>query len=312
MTFRSIKMISILLATCLSTSVLAEKHYGGQSMVAPLKTVLVKRPDISYQVSDPQKWHYTAIPNVLIAQQEHDNFVKILTDHDVEVVYHDDYLASLADSIYVHDPAIITDEGAIILRMGKELRLGEEDAIEKKLHRLGIPTFYKLQPPATAEGGDTLWLDEKTLAVGRSFRTNQAAIDQLTVALAPIGVSVMSVPLPFDQGKEACLHLQSLISFVDNDVAVVYKKLLPVAFVEALQERNIKMVDVSDEEYATMGPNILAIAPKKVVTIQGNDKLKADLEQLGIEVFTYKGDEVSLRAEGGATCLTRPLLRSVG
>lgn len=285
--------------------------YGGHSMVAPLKSVIVKRPDSSFAVDDTKQWHYVSTPHVAVAQQEHDALVQVLKNSGVEIIYHNDYYPELADSIYVHDPAIMTDFGAIILRMGKSLRRGEEQAIAEKFKQINVPIFYHLQAPATAEGGDILWLDEKTLAVGRSFRTNQAAIDQLKHKLKTKGIEVLSVALPYDQGREACLHLQSLISMIDNDLAVVYKKFLPVSFIEELEKRHITMLNVDDDEYLTMGPNILAIAPKKVLTIAGNPKIQSLLQQHGVQVHTYKGDELSLKAEGGATCLTRPVYRAV-
>lgn len=283
--------------------------YGSQSMVAPLLKVLVKRPDQAFAVDDPQKWHYTSTPNLAKAQQEHDAFVKILTDHGAEVFYHDEFLPDLADAIFVHDPVIVTNAGAVILRMGKPLRQGEEEAIERKLHALGIPTLFKLSGHATAEGGDMLWLDEKTLAIGHGFRTNREGIEQMKKGLAEVGITVIKVDLPYWEGAESCLHLQSLISLVDEKVALVYLPLLPVSFVQYLKKEGFQLVEVPEKEFLTMGPNVLAIAPGICLTIEGNPITKQRLEAMNIQVFTYKGDEISLKAEGGATCLTRPLLR---
>jgi dimethylargininase len=283
--------------------------FGSQSMVAPLKKVLVRRPDTSFAVTDLQKWHYTAAPDLKTAQQEHDNFVDILKKEGVEVLYHAALMPEHADAIFVHDPVLVTSKGAIILRMGKVLRRGEEDAIQAALDKLGIPTLYKLHGDATAEGGDTLWLDETTLAIGRGFRTNDEGIRQIKEAVAPLGVTVMVVDLPYDQGPEACLHLQSLISLVDHKIALVYKKFLPVFFVNYLEKNGFALIEVPEKEYMTMGPNVLSIAPKICLTIEGNPETKRRLEAAGCTVYTYTGNEISLKAEGGATCLTRPLLR---
>lgn len=283
--------------------------YGSQSMTDPLLKVLVKRPDVAFAVEDPVKWHYTATPDLTIAQQEHDAFVEVMKNEGVEVFYHDTVYPELADAIYVHDPVVITDAGSVILRMGKELRRGEEDAIERKLQELGIPTLFKLTGDATAEGGDTLWVDKNTFAVGRSFRTNQEGFEQLKAGLAQIGVETIQVELPYWEGKESCLHLQSLISLIDEKVALVYPHYLPVSFVELLKERGFTLIEVPDEEFMTMGPNVLTISPGVCLTIEGNPITKQRLEEAGATVYTYKGSELSLRAEGGATCLTRPLLR---
>lgn len=285
--------------------------FGGQSMVGDLKTVLVRKPSAAFGAADPARWNYTAAPNLEKALVEHEHLVNILRQEGVDAVYHDSTLNTHADAMFVHDPAIVTDFGAIILKMGKDLRNGEEAAMKETFQKMGVPIFSELTGNAKAEGGDTLWLDSKTLIVGRGFRTNQAGIDQLRNALAPKGVDVIAFDLPCDQGKQACLHLQSLISLVDYKKALVYLKFFPVAFLELLEERNFSLIEVPDDEYPSMGSNVLAIKPKVCLTLQGNTKTKERLEHAGCRVHTYVGNEISLKAEGGATCLTRPVWRSV-
>lgn len=285
------------------------RHYGGQSMVTPLQMVLVRRPDEAFGSADPLLWHYADQPYLPLAQQEHDAFVNTLLGSGVEVAYHDVLLPDHADAIFVHDPVLMTDRGAVILRMGKRLREGEEDAMVEALQRLGVPIHYRLSGEATAEGGDLLWLDEGTLCVGLGFRTNQAGYDQLGEALAGSGVTLVPVHLPYFEGPEACLHLMSLISLVDTDLAVIYRPLLPVPFYQMLIARGIELIDVNDEEFATMGTNVLALGPRNCVMLDHNHETRAALEAAGCRVATYRGDEMSLKAEGGATCLTRPILR---
>ncbi len=286
------------------------KYYGSQSMVAPLKHVLVRRPDSAFAVDDPQKWHYAARPNLTVAQREHDAFVEILRQASVRVSYHDEPLPTHADAIFVHDPVLISKQGAIILKMGKALRQGEEAAIAAQMEKLEIPIHYVLHSDARAEGGDLMWIDEQTLAVGQGFRTNAEGLRQLEEAFSGTGVTLIPVPLPYYQGPEACLHLMSFISMVAEDLAVIYPPLMPIPFYEFLQERGIQFVEVPDAEFATMGPNVLAVAPRQCVMLAGNPITQQRLEAAGCQVWTYQGDEISLKAEGGATCLTRPLLRT--
>ncbi|MBN8827445.1 MAG: amidinotransferase [Sphingobacteriia bacterium] len=290
---------------------IADTTYGGQTMVGSLKKVLVRKPDLSFGNVDSVKWHYTSKPILDEAIKEHNDFVEILKSEGVEVIYHNQILENHADAIFVHDPAVITDYGAIILRMGKELRRGEEEAMKKKFIELNIPILYELKGTATAEGGDILWLDDKTLAIGRGFRTNQEGINQIKDAVKPYGIEVVQIELPYDQGKEACLHLQSLISLIDHKKALVYSKLLPVSFIEILEQKGFELIEVPEEEFAKMGPNVLAIKPNVCLTIEGNVITKARLEQAGCKVHIYKGNEISKKAEGGATCLTRPILREM-
>lgn len=283
--------------------------YGSQSMVTPLRTVLLRRPDAAFGRANPARWHYTARPYLAKALREHDALAAIIrNESDAEVLYHETPLPDHADAIFVHDPILVTDQGAVLLRMGKSLRQGEPEAFEPTLEKIGIPLHYRLRGEALAEGGDLLWVDQDTLAVGQGFRTNAEGLRQLREALPQ--VKVMPVPLPYHHGPEACLHLMSLISLVDHDLAVIYPPLLPVPFYRFLSGRGYQFVEVPEAEFASMGTNVLALAPRRGLMLQGNPITKSRLEAAGCTVFTYQGDEISLKAEGGASCLTRPVYRA--
>ena len=286
------------------------KEYGSQNMFTPLRKVLVKRPDAAFAVDDPVAWHYTGRPDLAVAQQEHDGLVALLSQAGAEVFYHDELQPEHADAIYAFDPALVTDHGAIMLSMGKPQRRGEEEVMARRFESLGVPILYTLHGEARAEGGDLLWLDHETLAAGLGFRTNAKGLHQLREALTDIGVTVISVDLPYYTGPEACLHLLSLISIVDHDLAVVYPPLLSVPFWQELQRRNFRLIVVPDEEFMTMGTNVLALAPGKCLMLEGNPITQQRLEKAGCTVVTYRGNEISLKAEGGPTCLTRPILRA--
>lgn len=285
------------------------RSYGSQSMIAPLRKVLVKRPGEAFSGADPAQWHYTARPDLAAARQEHDALVQRLREAGAEVFYHDEPQPGRADALYVYDPAIVTDRGAIILKLGKALRQGEEAPMARRLEALGVPEYYALHGEARAEGGDLLWLDHDTLAVGLGFRTNAEGLRQLQEAMAGLGVRVLPVELPYHTGPRACLHLLSLISLVDEGLAVVYPPLLSVPFWQELQARAFRTVEVPPEEFKTMGTNVLALAPGHCLMLEGNPVTQARLEAAGCQVWTYRGDEISHKAEGGPTCLTRPILR---
>jgi dimethylargininase len=285
------------------------QRYGSQSMIAPLRTVLVKRPDEAFAVNDPAAWHYTARPDLALAQQEHDALVALLRQSGAEVIYHDEHQPEHADAIFTFDPALVTDHGAIILSMGKPQRRGEEAVMARRFETLDMPIHYTLHNEARAEGGDLLWLDHDTLAVGLGFRTNIEGLRQLRAALEPLGASVLPVELPYYMGPEACLHLLSLISIVDHRLAVVYPPLMAVPFWQELQRRDFQLIEVSDVEFATMGTNVLALSPGKCLMLEGNPIMQRKLEEAGCEVMTYTGNEISHKAEGGPTCLTRPVWR---
>ncbi len=277
-------------------------------MIDPLRRVLVKRPDQAFGDADPERWHYTSRPDLDEARREHDALVEILTDSGAEIIGHPEAQPDHADAIFVFDPALVTDRGAVILRMGKELRRGEEAAMARRFQEIGVPILGELEGSATAEGGDLLWLDPDTLAVGQGFRTNAEGLRQLREILT--GIDVLPVELPYFTGPEACLHLLSLISIVDRNLAVVYPPLMPVSFWQLLQDRGFRLVEVPEEEFPTMGPNVLALTPGRCLMLEGNPETRRRLERAGCEVATYRGREISLKAEGGPTCLTRPVWRS--
>ncbi len=283
--------------------------YGSQSMTAPLRRVLVRRPDAAFAVEDPAAWHYAARPDLAAAQAEHDALADTLREFGAEVIYHEVAQPGRADAIFVHDPALVTDAGAIILSMGKPLREGEPEAMAAAFAALAIPVHARLTGDARAEGGDLLWLDHDTLAVGLGFRTNAEGLRQLAAALEPLGARALPVELPYYTGPEACLHLMSLISLLADDLAVVYPPLLSVPFYQELRRRGVRMVEVPEAEFLTMGTNVLALAPGECLMLEGNPVTQERLARAGCEVRTYRGDEISHKAEGGATCLTRPILR---
>ena len=275
-------------------------------MTGALRRVLLRAP----RPADVERWRefgWRAAPDPLRIAEEHEALCALLGDAGAEVVLAEAPLAPNPDAVYVFDPAIVCDRGAIVLRPGKELRLPEADAIALDLEAAGVPVAARLEAPATAEGGDTLWLDDRTLLVGRGYRTNKAGIDQLRSTLP--GVDLHVFDLPHWHGAREVMHLLSLLSPLAPDLAVCYPPLMPVALVELLEARGIELVEVPDEEFETMGANVLALAPRRALALEGNVETRRRLEQAGVEVLTYRGDELSRKGDGGPTCLTRPLLR---
>jgi N-dimethylarginine dimethylaminohydrolase len=276
-------------------------------MVAPLRRVLVKRPAAA-DFDDWKGYGWRLLPDVARLAAEHEAFCTLLEDGGAEVILGEEPVPGDPDAMYTYDPALVADAGAILLRPGKEGRRGEPAAIERDLERAGVPVAARLEAPAAAEGGDTLWLDDRTLLVGYGYRTNRAGIEALRDALP--GVEVISFDLPHYNGPDEVLHLMSFISPLDDDLAVVYLPLLPVRLVELLGERGIRLVEVPDDEFATMGPNVLALAPRVAVALDGNTETRRRMERAGVDVAVYRGDEISRKGDGGPTCLTRPILRA--
>ena len=283
-------------------------------MVDPIKKILLKHPKsafINQKTINEQylKLNYLGAPNFNKAILDYENFVSLLKSFDIELHYLPEDKSTSLDSIYTHDPCVISNNGVIICNMGKKSRLPESDTIEKFFNSMQIPILGKIKTPGILEGGDVVWIDNKTIAVGEGYRTNREGIEQLRYLLSDQVETVISVPIPHWNGPQDCLHLMSNLSPIDHNLYLVYSRLLPVSFRKYLLDQNIELIDVPDEEYESMGCNVLAVAPRKVIMISGNSKTKQLLEKNNVEVYTYDGTEISIKGAGGPTCLTRPFLR---
>ncbi len=283
-------------------------------MTGALGSVVVKRPEEAFgnEATLSKEWRelgYTRPPDLDRAARDHRHFVALLKDAGAEVLYLPRDDRTSLDSLYTHDPVLMTELGAVIFQTGKVARRGEGPAFADALRGWGIPILGTIGGPATAEAGDMIWLDRQTLLVGRGFRTNAAGIEVLAALLMPLGVSVIPVQLPYWHGPHDVLHLMSFISLLDDDLAVVYRRLMPVPLFELLTARGVALVDVPDEEYETLGCNVLALRPRRVLMVAGNPIIRSRLEEAGCAVSEFDGSEICIPGAGGPTCLTRPLQR---
>jgi dimethylargininase len=282
------------------------QRYGSPSMTRALRRVLVRPP----LPQDGERWRehgWRAQPDHGAAASEHEAFCLLLEGAGAEVILssHD---PGNPDAIYPYDPVLVGGEGAVLLRPGKESRRGEPAALAPVLERAGVPVVAELGEPTLAEGGDTLWLDERTLLVGLGYRTNEAALGALADAFP--GVDVLAFDLPHWTGPGEVLHLMSFISPLDDDLVLLYPRIAPVRLLLLLAERGVSVVEVPDEELETQGPNVLALGPRHVLALEGSPETRRRMERTGVDVVVYRGDEISRKGDGGPTCLTRPLLRS--
>jgi len=258
------------------------------------------------------QWHalnYLSKPDFNVALKEYEKFESIFIKNDIDVYHFPSDKNVKMDSIYCRDASIATDFGVIICNMGKKGRINEPKAQLEEYQRQNMPILGVITSPGTLEGGDVAWLDEKTLAVGHTYRTNDEGIQQLKDLLEPKGVEVIVADLPHYKGQEDVFHLMSILSPVDKDLAVVYSPLMPIRFRNELLKRGYELIEVPEEEFESMGCNVLAISPRNCVVVDGNSKTKNLLEAAGCKVTTYSGKEISVKGGGGPTCLTRPLAR---
>jgi N-dimethylarginine dimethylaminohydrolase len=288
------------------------KAYGSQSMAGTLQRVLMRSAASAMRHAKASEWHYGPgfDPNKAAAQ--HEVLTRLVAASGAEIEWLTDADDGLADSVFTHDPSLMTDHGAIILAMGKALRRPESGLHEAAYQRMGVPVLGSIDPPGQVEGGDCVWVDANTLAVGRGVRTNQDGIQQLSDLLSPKDIEVFGFDLPLWHGEEACLHLMSVISPLADDLALVYAPLLPAAFYQMLRARGIRLIQGDAGEFHAsngLSLNVLPTAPRQVIAVAGFPKTAAAMQAAGCTVTTFEADALCIACEGGPTCLTRPVLR---
>jgi len=284
-------------------------------MVAPIRRLLLHHARDAFrdQTTVDREWkplRYTGRPDFEQAVADYEAFVACFRPFEVEILFLPPDEATTLDALYVRDAAVLAHDGAILGNMGKDARRGEPAALGAYLKRLGVPILGTVTGTGRLEGGDVVWLDERTLAVGQGYRTNAEGIRQLAAILGDRVDAVIPVPLPHWNGPADVLHLMSLLSPVDHDRAVVYARLLPVPFRERLLERGLRLIEVPDDEFDALGCNVLAVAPRRALMADSAPKTRALLEKAGIAVQTYPAAEISGKGQGGPTCLTQPLWRA--
>lgn len=288
----------------------AHSEYG------TLESVFIKRAadafvDDNHLSNTWKELNYLGKPDLKIANKEYESFESVLKKHRATIHHLPQFAAVNMDSIYCRDASIATDFGMIICNMGKVGRKNEPAAEKTAFEKEGIAILGEIKSPGTIEGGDVAWLDTKTIAVGLTYRTNRAGIDQLKSLLEPKGIAVIEVSLPHYKGPSDVFHLMSILSPVDKDLAVVYSPLMPISFRNDLLNKGFKLVEVPDNEFDSMGCNVLALAPRICLMVKGNPETKSRMEAHGCEVIEYEGQEISVKGGGGPTCLTRPIWRTV-
>lgn len=256
-----------------------------------------------------QALNFLQVPDFAQACRESDSFISLLQNAGAEVIQLPRDPRLSIDAIYARDAAVVCDRGVVLANMGKKNRLQEPDVLADYLTANTIPVAGRIAGSGKIEGGDVAWVDRKTLAVALGYRSNAEGIRQLQAMVGP-DIEIIPVPLPHWNGPEDVLHLMSFFSPIAERMAVVYSRLMPVPFRELLLERGYHFIEVPDAEYDSLGCNVLAIAPKKVVIAQGNPQVVKALRAVGCEVIEFAGRDISWKGSGGPTCLTRPLGRN--
>ncbi|MFN3954820.1 MAG: dimethylarginine dimethylaminohydrolase family protein [Pararhodobacter sp.] len=287
--------------------------HGAEDRSKPLARVIMRAPGPAMAAADPRDWHYGPGFDPARAAEQHGELARIVAESGAQVHWIEAANDGLADAIFVQDPSFVTRHGAVVLNMGKPLRRAEADLHIRAYAEMGVPVLGKLSGDATVESGDCLWIDPQTLAIGRGARSNQAGIDAVAALLAPHGIRVLAYDLPYWTGPAACLHLMSLISPLDEKLALIHAPLLPYALWAELKARGWDLLHAPEDEFTAsngLSLNVLMLKPRDLVMIDGFARTRALMEAAGCRVQVFEGDALCIACEGGPTCLTRPVLRA--
>lgn len=278
-----------------------------------LASVVIKHPREAFggPAQIEREWrdlNFLSAPDFSRALDEYEAFLELVKTSGAEVRRLPAGTDVGLDAIYARDASVVTPSGIVLCRMGKPQRAGEPDAQGQAFRDWDVPVAGLIARPGALEGGDVVWLNTHTVAVGRGYRTNDDGIAQLRALVGP-RVEVVVVPLPHWRGHGDVFHLMSLVSPIDSDLAVVYSPLMPVPFRERLLDLGYQLIEVPADEFESMGANVLAVAPRRAIMLDGNPQTRARLERAGTDVLVYSGAEISVKGGGGPTCLTRPIAR---
>lgn len=287
--------------------------FGAFNNWGPLKTVAVRRPAQAF-VSDAKidaEWrdlNFHSRPDLANALHEFEQVEKLLHDTGAKVIHLPDAEGLTLDALYTHDALVITPRGLVRPRMGKPQRRMEAAVNGAALEKFGFPIAGDITGEGKLEGGDLVWLDRNTVVAGVGYRTNVEGCRQLQ-ALCGSDVEVLWFDMPHYKGPTDVFHLMSVLSPLDHDLAVVYLPLMPVRLAELLQARGISFVHVPDQEFDTMGCNVLALGPRHAMSVAGNPETVKRMQAAGVRVEVINGTDICRKGEGGPTCMTRPLVR---
>jgi len=280
-----------------------------RSEIAPLEHALVHEPGSEFtQVVDPDAWGWRGLPRLEQACKEHRALVDALEDAGVTVHELAGAGDGLANSLFVHDVGFVIEGGAVIGNMANQIRQGEEQLLTERLVEFGVPIYHTVHGPGWFEAGNVVWLDEETVAVGRSMTTNGEGIDQVRTVLETYGIELIEVPIFGSTESTGQTHLALVFGMVGSDIALVYPPAVPSEFIQLLHDRGIEPVSVPRREQRIMATSTVVLQPGTVLIGGGCRETTDALEDHGITAIEIDIREIR-KAVGGLKGLVLPLER---
>lgn len=257
------------------------------------------------------------------------------------------FLDPLPNLYFTRDPAAVIGSGVTINKMFQPARRRESIFIElilkhhPRFSNQEIPIWSGREETFSLEGGDELVLNEETVIVGVSERTDARAVERLAESLftrAPKIKKVLAVEIP---ETRSFMHLDTVFTMVsdaqftihpaiqnqqgelnvyilekgENGLEITPRRDFRRVIAEVLEVPEVEFIPcggedviVSAREQWNDGANTLAIAPGEVITYDRNQVSNDLLRRAGIKVHEVISSELS-RGRGGPRCMTMPLVR---
>ena len=276
-----------------------ETSIGCKSEYDTLQRVIVCEPkymEIQEVINDVQEQYKDENINKEIAKAQHEEFIKKLEEHDVEVIR---LPASeqFPEQVFTRDIGFTLGDDIFVAEMASEIREGEEDALEDWLASSDM-LFQKLRANKI-EGGDVI-IDRNTVFVGISSRTSMEAVKELDAKLPNHAV----IPIPFD---EKYLHLDCVFNILSSEIGLIFPQALDQATIAMLAEK-YTLIEVSEVEQFTMGTNVLSIGNKKIFSLPQNIEVNKKMRAHDFNVIEVDFSEI-IKSGGSFRCCSMPVER---
>jgi len=230
------------------------------------------------------------------ALKQHTNFLETLKDAGADVIKLDEK-QPLNEQVFTRDIGFTIGNKFFVASMKEEIRKEELDVLVDWLKANEI-SYYQFNIPSI-EGGDVI-IDHSHVWVGNSHRTSTEAIASLQEQLPEYNVTSITL-------RDDILHLDCIFNIVDENTALIYSPAMDENSYQTLKNK-YTLIELTQEEQFQLGPNVLSIGNRKIISLPENNRINNKLRQAGFKVIEVPFSEI-IKSGGSFRCCTLPLLR---
>jgi N-dimethylarginine dimethylaminohydrolase len=279
--------------------------------------------------ADPVAHHFDQPVDIKRFISDHQELVDALKEADVEILLVRELIADnkevleqsykVPNLVFVRDSSIMTNNGAMLLRMGLSSRRAETPVIKAAHKANGVPIALKMKEPESFEGGGFALLEGGTAVAGFCDRSTKGALDQMSDYILENKLSDLWIQLNMPEG---IVHIDGEFCELPGKVALIHPEIMESvptifrtrkekwegSFTEWLREQNWDVLEITDQECLDMAANFLTIDKDLAFHYTGNPRVMQECKERGIDVVQIPGEEMR-KGMGGIHCMTCPILR---